>query len=161
MFTRINIQLSFDTVEEMKRAYAKLEPMMSEKMSHFFGVDMCLDWVEPYEEAHEIAIVASMEETPDKDDAFVLYVYSRFQLGASHFNGEFDCIEDQVYFTLRDDAGEIVLRSIPAEHFPEFENDDPFDDPECREKVDEAYEEHAIREVIGTDDGYTIRKPVR
>lgn len=160
MFTRINIQLSFDTVEEMNRAYAKLEPMFDEDVSHFFGVDMCLDWLESYEEAHEIAIVAEMEKTPDKDDAFVVHVYSRFELGASHVNAEYDCIEGGVYFTLKDEGEEIALRSIPAEHFPKFENDDPFDDPECREKVDQAYEEHATREVIATDDGYTIRRAV-
>lgn len=160
MFTRVNIMLSFDTVEEMKRAQEKLDAMFDEPVSHFFGVDMCLDWVEPYEESHEIAIVAETEKTPDKDDAFVVHVYSRFTLGASHVNAEYDSIEDGVYFTLQDEGGEIVLRSIPAEHFPKFENEDPFDDPDCREKVDEAYEKHAVRSVIATDDGYTIRRAV-
>ncbi len=160
MFTRINIMLTFDTVEEMQRAQEKLDAMFDEPVSHFFGVDLCLDWIDAYEEAHEIAIVAETEKTMEADDAFVVHVYSRFTLGASHVNAEYDCIEDQVYFTLKDEGGEIVLKSIPAEHFPKFENDDPFDDPECREKVEEAFDKYATREVIATDDGYTIRRAV-
>ena len=160
MFTRVNILLTFDTVEEMQRAEGKLITCERENVSHFYGVDMSVEYVEANTESHEITIVASMERTPDRSDAFVLYVYSRFALGASHFNGEFDCIEDKAFFTLNDDAGEVVLRAIPQEHFPTFECDDPFEDPECREKTDAAYDAHATREVIATDDGYTIRRAI-
>ena len=156
MFTRVNIMLSFDDVETMERAQSELE---KSDIAHFYGVRLNLDWVEAYEEAHEIAIVAEMEKTEDSD-AFVMYVYSRFVLGASHFNAEFDCIEEKAYWTVKDEGEEIALRIIPAEHFPKFTCDDPFDDPECREKVDEAYDKYAVRSVIATDDGYTIRRAV-